>query len=127
MKNIKEEAKRKSLRYLVGHIKNGKNVFYKEFAEYLRDITTGKIDFTNFRLGINRKKLGNFLGELSCEENKNGRGMISVFVVHKENLLPHDSFFNYAKELDYDVSDKLKFQKEMEQIVYKAWKDKEVD
>lgn len=48
------------------------------------------------------------LGEISTEEDKAGRGMLSVIVVHKSgDMQPGPGFFELAKELGRDTSDIL--------------------
>jgi hypothetical protein len=46
-----------------------------------------------------RVELGSILGEISTEEHENGRPLLSAVVVHKEDHLPGEGFFNLAKEL----------------------------
>lgn len=48
------------------------------------------------------------LGEISTEEDKAGRGLLSVIVVHKSgDMQPGPGFFELAKELGRDTSDIL--------------------
>lgn len=51
--------------------------------------------------------LAHMLGEISEEENAAGRGMLSVIVVHKNgDMQPGPGFFQLAKKLGRDTSDK---------------------
>jgi len=50
--------------------------------------------------------LAHLLGEVSTAEDRAGRGMLSVVVVHKEgDMQPGPGFFKLAKELGRDASD----------------------
>jgi len=50
--------------------------------------------------------LFNLLGEISEEEGRAGRGLLSVLVVHKDgDMRPGPGFFNVAKAFGADVSD----------------------
>jgi hypothetical protein len=51
--------------------------------------------------------LAHLLGEISEEEDAAGRGMLSVIVVHKDgDMQPGPGFFQLAKKLGRDTSDK---------------------
>ena len=51
--------------------------------------------------------LAHMLGEISEEEDAAGRGMLSVIVVHKVgDMQPGPGFFQLAKKLGRDTSDK---------------------
>ncbi len=51
--------------------------------------------------------LAHMLGEISQEEDAAGRGMLSVIVVHKiGDMQPGPGFFQLAKKLGRDLSDK---------------------
>lgn len=55
-----------------------------------------------------RNALATMLGEISTEEDENGRGMLSVVVVHKQgDMQPGPGFFELAEELGKDTSDIL--------------------
>lgn len=50
--------------------------------------------------------LASLLGEISEEEDKAGRGMLSVIVVHKRgDMMPGPGFFELAKRLGRSVQD----------------------
>ncbi len=64
------------------------------------------------------------LGQISRTENDEGRGMLSVVVVHKtgdKQGEPGDGFFKLAQELGRDVRDRLKFWAIEFERVRKAW------
>ena len=44
-------------------------------------------------------KLGCILDKISTEEHESGRPFLSAVVVHKEDHLPGEGFFNLAREL----------------------------
>lgn len=47
-----------------------------------------------------------FLGQISQEEDRAGRGMMTALVVHKEgDMQPGPGFFELAQEMGRDVSD----------------------
>lgn len=54
------------------------------------------------------QRLFQLLGEVSIEENSEGRGMLTVIVVHKQgDMQPGPGFFDLAKKLGKDTSDIL--------------------
>jgi hypothetical protein len=62
-----------------------------------------------------------FLGEISSEESRAGRGMLSALVVHKTgDMQPGPGFFELARELGKDTSDILACWVEEFKRVYKA-------
>jgi len=62
------------------------------------------------------------LGEISSEEEKEGRGMLTAIVVHKSgNKQPGSGFFDLANSLGKDTSDKLAFWTKELKYVYEFW------
>jgi hypothetical protein len=64
------------------------------------------------------------LGQISKAEDAEGRGMLSVIVVHKtgeQRGQPGDGFFKLAQELGRDVRDRLKFWATEFERVRRAW------
>jgi hypothetical protein len=62
----------------------------------------------SIQLEANSYALFAMLGELSTEEDRAGRGMLSVIVVHKVgDMQPGDGFFELAESLGRDTSDIL--------------------
>jgi hypothetical protein len=54
--------------------------------------------------------MGYMLGEISVNESHNGRGMLSVIVVHKEgDMEPGNGFYECAESLGFDVSNRMAF------------------
>jgi hypothetical protein len=61
---------------------------------------------TSINFGPHEARFFHLLGEISVEEDAEGRGMISALVVHKEgDMQPGPGFFELAKQLGRDVSD----------------------
>jgi len=59
------------------------------------------------RMELDSFALAHMLGEISEEQNAAGRGMLSVIVVHKDgDMQPGPGFFQLAKKLGRDTSDK---------------------
>ncbi len=55
-------------------------------------------------------QLAHMLGEISEEEDKAGRGMLTVLVVHKfGDYMPGLGFFELARSLGYDTNDREAF------------------
>jgi hypothetical protein len=60
------------------------------------------------QLEANSFALFSLLGEVSWDEDKAGRGMLSVIVVHKAgDMQPGQGFFELARDLGRDTSDIL--------------------
>ena len=63
-----------------------------------------------------------FLGEISEEEDREGRGMMSALVVHKQgDMQPGPGFFELARKMGRDVSDILKCWVEEFKKVHSSW------
>ncbi len=66
--------------------------------------------------------LAHMLGEVSEEEDAAGRGMLSVIVVHKDgDAQPGLGFFQLAKKLGRNTSDKMAFWMQELQQVHGHW------
>jgi len=66
--------------------------------------------------------LAKMLGEISTSEDKAGRGMLTVIVVHKYgDMQPGPGFFDLAKRLGKDTSDILKCWVEELNKVHAYW------
>ena len=67
-------------------------------------------------------RLPRFLAEISTEEAKAGRGMMTALVVRKNrDRRPGGGFFELAERLGYDVSDPEKFWLEQVNKVFASW------
>ena len=63
---------------------------------------------TSIQLEAHDPRLFELLGEISKNEDAQGRGMLSVIVVHKQgDMQPGPGFFELAKELGRDTKDIL--------------------
>ena len=68
------------------------------------------------------RRLDELLFQISSEETAEGRGMLSVLVVHKTgDLRPGRGFYNCAASLGFDVSDEDRLWVGQLQRVYSAW------
>jgi hypothetical protein len=54
------------------------------------------------------QRLAHFLGEISTEEDANGRGLLTAVVVHKHDGWPGPGFFDLARSLGRTVTDEEK-------------------
>lgn len=62
------------------------------------------------------------LGEISTEEAKAGRGMMTALVVHKDgDMQPGPGFFELARDLGFNTSDILACWVEQFKKVHAAW------
>lgn len=92
-----EKATEEAWRILIRTARAETTIAYSELAEQVQAIP----------LQSHSAAMDSILGDLSEEEDTYGRGMISVVVVHKEgDKRPGKGFFDLAKELGYDVSDR---------------------
>jgi hypothetical protein len=68
--------------------------------------------------------IGKILGEISCGEDAQGRGMLTIIVVHKYgDMEPGPGFFELARDLGRDTSDVTKCWVEELKRVYAYWRD----
>jgi molybdopterin synthase catalytic subunit len=71
------------------------------YSDLVRQITSINIE-------AHDQRLFHLLGEVSTEEHSEGRGMLTVIVVHKHgDMQPGPGFFDLAKQLGKDTSDIL--------------------
>lgn len=69
-----------------------------------------------------RNIMAEMLGEISLAEDRAGRGMLSALVIHKTgDMEPGQGFFDYAKALGKNISDKTTFWIEEVNKVYGYW------
>ena len=60
---------------------------------------------TRIRLQAHDARLSHFLGEIASEEDEQGRGLLTVVVVHKSgDMQPGPGFFELAQSRGRDVS-----------------------
>lgn len=75
---------------IVQAAKDQRFVFYSDIAPLLG---------LNMDKEADRAKIGRILGDISEEEVRQGRPMLSAIVVHKGDETPGDGFFKLARDL----------------------------
>lgn len=70
------------------------------------------------------REVGRLIGEISEDEVKNGRPMLSALVVSSVTFRPGDGFYYWARELGRlgAGEDKADFWDKEREAVYQAWK-----
>ena len=93
------EAEKKEAKYILSErARARRTISYSELIDEISSVNFEAYDLQFFK----------FLGEISSEENKEGRGMLTVLVVHKNgDMQPGLGFFELAKYLGRDTSDVL--------------------
>ena len=77
---------------------------------------------TSIELEAQDPRLFDMLGEISSEEDAEGRGMLTVLVVHKQgDMQPGPGFFELAQRLGRDTGDILKCWVEELHRVHAIW------
>src|SRR5205814_10316209 len=78
--------------------KSGRGMIsYSDLSRELRSI----------QINPHEQAMGHMHGEISTHESQNGRGMLSVVVVHQEgDMEPGSGFYECAESLGSDVSDR---------------------
>ncbi len=96
-------------------IKTAKQKSMITYTELVNQVKT-------FRLEAHDLRLFKLLGEISTTEVSNGKGMISVLVVHKHgDQEPGKGFYELAESLGKDTTNKLKFWSDEFKKVFKDW------
>jgi hypothetical protein len=88
-------AKQEAIRVIVCR---ASTLSYSDLATRIRSITFDPHD----------RSFHHLLGQISVEEDAAGRGMLSALVVHKDDGMPGEGFFDLAQTLGRDVSDKIR-------------------
>jgi len=101
-------AKEEMRDILIERVRTGPTISYSELAG-----SVNSIDFEPDSFAFHH-----MLGEISTDEHSEGRGMLSVVVVHKDGeIQPGFGFFELAKKLGRDTSDTLKcWSKELQRV-----------
>jgi len=106
------EAKSEIRQILVDRAKIRGMIPYSELVDGLKTV----------KLAPDSYALAKMLGEISTAEDKAGRGMLTVIVVHKYgDMQPGPGFFDLAKRLGRDTSDILKCWVEELKQVHAYW------
>jgi hypothetical protein len=67
-------------------------------------------------------RLDELLGQISIEENAQGRGMLSVLVVHKTgDMRPGRGFYDCARKIGLDTSDEDRLWVDQFNKVHSSW------
>lgn len=94
-----EEGKQEITGILQGVASRRQMITYGELSRKLSSIQIGPHD----------SAMAAMLGQISKEEDRLGRGMLSVLVVHKSgDMEPGNGFYECAAELGKDISDRVK-------------------
>lgn len=84
---------------LVSVAKKEETITYSDLTSQLRSV----------KLEPNQYALFEILGEISSEEHKAGRGMLTAVVITIEGGMPGSGFFDLAESLGYTIVDKVSF------------------
>jgi hypothetical protein len=91
-----DQAREEMTRILERCAREGRVIAYSDLVDRVQTI----------KLQANDYALAAMLGEISQESDAQGRGMLTVLVVHKTgDMRPGPGFFELAKKLDRDVND----------------------
>ena len=106
---------------------------HTEIYDHLKSVAK-KQDYTTYTdiapmagldmgLDCDRAKIGEILGEISTAEHKQGRPLLSVVVIHRDNNIPGPGFFKLAKQLgQYKASNDLLFFVDQLRRVHDHWR-----
>ncbi len=113
-----EKAKSEAKNVLIGKARHNDTIIYSELAQQINAIKLEAHDQRFFYL----------LGEISSEEDKDGRGMLTAIVVHQNgDGLPGQGFFDLANSLGRDASNKVAcWTKELKRV-YDYWANQPKD
>lgn len=106
-----EAAKAEARAIMIERAKQRKTIFYSELVSHLRSLVMEAHDPRLFHL----------LGEISIAEDSEARGMLTVVVVHKSDGLPGAGFFELAKTLGRDTTDRSKCSMTELKSVHDIW------
>lgn len=92
-----EKAKAQARDVLIEVARRKDKIAYSELAT----------EITAINIEAHDSRMNHLLGEISSEEDAQGRGMLTAIVVHKSgDLRPGPGFYDLAKSLGKDTSDK---------------------
>lgn len=93
-------------------------------AKVMRPYSYSEIaaEIKSVRFHAHDQRLFDLLGDISKDEHSDGRGLLSAIVVNKTgDKRPGHGFFDLAKSLGHDISDKDKFWLEELEKIRKSW------
>jgi hypothetical protein len=106
------KAKQEAMMLMIVKAKEQSVISYSELVQQIRSITLDPQD----------PRLRNLLCEISAEEERAGRGMLSAVVVHKSgDRQPGPGFYEFAEEIGKKVTDKTEFWVRELTKVYDYW------
>jgi len=107
-----EAAKDEARGALIEFARKQKTVAYSDLVQRMKALD----------LQAHDPRLDELLGQISTEEAEQGRGMLSVLVVHKTgDLRPGRGFYKCAAALGLDISDEDRLWVDQINKVYAAW------
>jgi hypothetical protein len=109
-----DDARQEMTRVLIARARQGRPIAYSEVVTRVHAI---KLDYYD-------PLLNKMLGEISEDEDRAGRGMLSVLVVYKDgDMKPGPGFFELATHLGRDTSDELSCWLAEFEYVTRYWRD----
>ena len=94
-----QEAKGEATRAIIHEARRGFTIFYSDLTKRIGRIGFDPHDYAFHHL----------LGEtFQLRRTPPGRGMLSALVVHKEDGMPGQGFFDLAQDLDRNITDKVR-------------------
>ena len=109
------KAKEETRKILIETVKGSEKIIsYSNLAEKIKTL----------QLEPHSDALATMLRDISIDETNQGRGMLSVIVIHKDgDMMPGKGFFDLAKELNKKgISDKVKFwSDEFNKVILTDW------
>lgn len=118
----RDSAKKCIRNILIETAQNRTQIVYSDLARKVNHTLTEKGIPVSFHEPYD--DLANVLGEISIAEDDFDHPLISVLVVNKKDRVPGPGFFNMAKGLGHDVSNKESFYLRETARTHDCWKDK---
>jgi molybdopterin synthase catalytic subunit len=110
-----DAAKNEAREIMIGCAKSRRMIPYSELVRQI----------TRIRLQAHDARLSHFLGEIASEEDAQGRGLLTVVVVHKSgDMQPGPGFFELAQFRGRDTSKIVECWVEELKKVFAYWADK---
>jgi molybdopterin synthase catalytic subunit len=110
-----DAAKNEARQIMIGCAKSRRMIPYSELVRQI----------TRIRLGPHDTRLSHFLGEIASEEDAQGRGLLTVVVVHKSgDMQPGPGFFELAQSRGRDTSKIVECWVEELKKVFAYWANK---
>ncbi|TAV37274.1 hypothetical protein ELI33_08555 [Rhizobium ruizarguesonis] len=107
-----EKAKAEAMAVLGQRAKRGDPITYSDLVNKI----------TAVRMDPHDTRLAHFLGEISTEEHKAGRPLITALVVHKHDLQPGKGFFDLSRSLGFSFNDEIEFWSDQIDRLRSQWK-----